>query len=416
MVDENHKFIESYRYGRVRLRKSVRTGIWHVKYLVPALGKYQERSTGTTLKKDAESQVDLIINPALQKQSVGVIDNSIPIRTLFDKFFEAKRVSEVKPSTLKKFNAARVMFFRWLGAFKPTLTSVKNFKVDTIREYIKYRREQGKNPRTVNHDIMNLSSAFKWGMKEGLVNVNPFDYTKATGKIRLFTIGNIKKDVYTKEEYQALINEAESRGDTLIRDFVIVAAGTGMRFEEIACMKAGWLDWNKSPLPTITIRAESGSDGFTPKHATEVKEIPMLPDVQKVLKERLPATANGLVFTNMYGRKLSNDKTRHRLQRLFPSVGINRRERKLHLHSFRRFFIKQCMEKNIPFYIFCRWTGHDSIKIAMEYAPSTYEDSVREISKIIDPIPTASNQNFGEHMGNEDTMKNKVVENQAVTT
>ncbi len=333
-------------------------------------------------------------------QSVGIIDNSISIRTLFDKFFEAKKVSEVKPNTLKKFNAARVMFFKWLEAFKPTLAYVKNLKVDTIREYIKYRREQGKNPRTVNHDIMNLSSVFKWGLKEGLVNFNPVDYSKATGRVQLFKIGNIKRDVYTKEEYQGLIKAAEAGGDTLIRDFIIVAAETGMRFEEIASMKASWLDWNKFPLPTITIRAEGDVGGFTPKHATEVKEIPMFPQVKEVLKRRLPANPNGLIFTNMYGRKLSNDKTRHRLQRLFPSVGINRRERKLHLHSFRRYFIKWCMEKNVPFNIFCRWTDHDSIKIAMECALSTYEDSVREITRMMDTEQSKARQNFGEHLGN----------------
>ena len=101
------------------------------------------------------------------------------------------------------------------------------------------------------------------------------------------------------------------------------------------------------------------------------------------------------LFTNNAGNKIAENKTLERLKRLFPAVGIDRSERRLHWHSFRRYFVKTCMQAGVPLNVLMRWTGHDTIAMALEYATANAEDAVRAIGGLesyladLDAVPDA---------------------------
>jgi len=378
MVTKTAKYTDSYRYGKVRLRKAIDSGIWQAKYLFN--GKWTERSTGTSLKRDAERYVDELTTQ-LMSQALKVADGSIPIQKLFDKFLAAKMLvrGRTKPKTPARLKSTVTNFNEWLQEKNVRVQRAKDLTPDLLRQFQSYRMDEKKvSPRTADNDIKNLCSVFKWAIKERLTKENPADYSKKSGRMELFNPPRKRKSVYTKDEYRSLVAEAEKQGDLLIRDLIVMYANTGLRFQEVASLTPELLDWNRE-TPAILVHAR---DDWSPKDQDEVKEIPMLPDVQEVLKRRSKCGTGNLLFTNNRGNKIADNKTRLRLTRLFPGVGINP-NRKLHWHSFRRFFIKTSVEAGVPLNVLMSWTGHDAIKIALEYAKSEYRDSMREIKRLV---------------------------------
>ena len=128
----------------------------------------------------------------------------------------------------------------------------------------------------------------------------------------------------------------------------------------------------------------------------------MLPEVETVLRSRGEG-CEGYLFKNSVGNKIAANKTRERLQCLFPSVGIDRSKRRLHWHSFRSYFVKRSVEAGVPLNVLMSWTGHDTIKMAMHYAGAGVRDSIREIGRLIqcDPMdnPTERVRKYGEDKG-----------------
>ena len=216
-----------------------------------------------------------------------------------------------------------------------------------------------------------------------------------------YKIPHVDKDVYSESEYAALVAAAETRGDILIRDMIIVAAGTGMRFEEIAHLTPSCIRW-QNDFPEIEIRA---SNDWSPKDPLEVKQVPMMPKVREVIKRRCDESHSpqSYLFHNQNGQKVSNWKCRARLQRLFPQAVISP-ERTLHWHSFRNYFIIRCLRMGLLPNEIMPYTGHDSASMIFHYAralnPSDKQAAARKLCE--------SEQKAGEKQGKDfsETAKN----------
>ena len=195
----------------------------------------------------------------------------------------------------------------------------------------------------------------------------------------------MEKAVYSRAEYDALVREADKRGYTLIRDLIIVFANTGMRFQEVAELTPDSLQWN-GVKPSIVVRAverdgEGGREVWTPKHSTEVKRIPMVPEVQEILRRR-SRKCTGYLFKNRAGNRMAGNHTRIKLQSLFPAVGIDRKRQALHWHSFRRYFVRECILAGVALNVLMSWTGHDTVEMALYYARASFDDSIEGVHKL----------------------------------
>jgi hypothetical protein len=275
MVVENKKYSESLRRGRVWLGKRKDSGFWYLKYNLPSNGKPRERSAGTALKKDALREAE-IINSQLLNQKYKIADDSIQIDVLFEKFIIAKS-DRVKEKTLSRLKTTISSFKGWLLQHHPDCHVVRYLSSDIVRQFQLDRKNKGLSLRSVNNDIMNLHTVFRWAMRECLLVNSPADYSKR-GTIDRLKFPRPIHAVYSQGEVEALITLAEKEGDLLTRDLIVLFAGTGMRFEELAHLKPTSIIWTSSP-PEIEVRAQKD---WTPKDPYEVKRIPMLPSVEEV--------------------------------------------------------------------------------------------------------------------------------------
>jgi integrase len=366
------KYSQTSRHGHIWLGKRANSGIWYLKYKLPT-GKYRERSTGTTSKKEALREAD-VVSGQLLNQKLGTADGTVPLDTMVEKYFKAKE-GRIKVKSFKRVETSWASFKAWLNSAHPEVLLVRQLTSDIVREYQPHREQAGLSQRTINNDIKNLHSIFKWGMREDLTDRSPADYSKKSGTVDLYRLPRYQGDVYTDAEYQALRDEAGRRDNTLVRDMIVVFAGTGMRFEELAHLRQKNIHW-KTSIPTIEVRAQNG---WSPKDPDEVKSIPMLPEVQEVIRRRVKACQDdeSWVFTNTVGNLIAESWTRKKLHGMFAAVGIGE-DRRLHWHAFRNYFIIRCLRKGVAVPAIMRWTGHDSASMVLHYAEVIREEDVYE--------------------------------------
>lgn len=383
-MSSDKRFTETFKYGRVMLRKYKSNGIWQARFYVANLHKYNEKSTGTTSKKDAQEYVDKFLTPKLNNQTFGIADGTIPLTELFDKFVESK--SKVyRDKGVRRMRSTMKMFLEWLTTEKKNILKSCDVTPNIIDDYMLYRSQQiceltkrKLSKRTIDVDVQNISTVFRWGIKRKLVASNPADCSK-DGPIDLFKAPELEKPVYTKEEYNLLLEEANSEGNALIYDIIVLLANTGMRYGELASLTNKSLNWNTEKVPSITIRT---TENFIPKHSSEIKTIPMLPSVETVLRRRSNGVT-GHIFLNSIGNLINPNNTRKSFYRLMRQVGIDRKKRPLNWHSWRRYFIKNAVENGVPINILMKWVGHDTVTMVLHYSSTIeYRDSVRAMQKL----------------------------------
>lgn len=403
-MSKQTKFSQTLKSGRVRLRKRADSGIWYACYQTS--GKWKERSLGTTSKKEAIKEAELISSQLLDKK-YRIADGSVPVDYLFNKFFLAKK-HHSKKETTKKFQTAIGHFKRWAQEEAPNIKNVSHVTPSIVRELQKYRIENDRiSKRTADNTITDLNTIFKWGEKEGLVQKSPFDYSK-DGNIQLFMTRRKREQhasnnlhTYTKDEYYAFItvimnkiNEFDQKivvakrktklmvlrkRHQLIHDLIVVLANTGMRFNEAANLTSDFIVWGD--VPYIDIRARNG---WTPKDAEEVKRVPMTQEVQSIIRRLEAQSKNGYLFQNSEGNRIAENHTLKSFKSLFSDVGIKTDERRLHWHSWRNYFIIGCLEEGAPIRDIMEWTGHDSAKMLLHYslAKSKQSDSFDSFRKL----------------------------------
>jgi len=381
------KYTETCRHGRIWLGKRADNEMWYFKITLPN-GKVRERSTCTASKRDALREVDFL-NRQLVNQKYGVADGTVEVSKLFQKFLSAKE-GRIKPSSLTRLKTSINAFRKWLSDSCPEIRLAKHITPEAMRAFQQHRTETGTSQRTTNNDITNMHSVFKWAMREKLMETSPANYSRG-GTIDRYKAPSPKADAYSETEYAALVAAAEAHGGKLISDLITVFGGTGLRFEELAHLRRTCLDWTYK-IPEIEIRAQKD---WSPKDPNEVKRIPMLPQVQEVLRRRCNdcKSDSDYLFKNRAGKKIVANKTRPQLQRLFAEAGI-KPCRRLHWHSFRNYFVIRCLKKGVAVPAIMEWTGHDSATMVLHYARSIQPEDVQSEFEKLMPA-TGENQGKG---------------------
>lgn len=366
------RFSRTFHHGWILLCKRRDSGVWYARFRVPTTGVYRERSLGTRVRRDAQKAAD-VLSAQIVNGKYGIADGTIPVRELIARFLDAKQ-GRVKPKTHARLVVTINAFTSWLDANKPHAVRTRHITPADIRQFQQDRIDEGLHPRSVDRDVENLHTMFLWGVREGLLLSSPADYSR-NGTVERYRPRTSGRDTYTEKEVAALLTAAEQAGEDQIRDLIVVFAGTGARFEEIAHLTPRYLHFDTVP-PEIEIRAHGG---WSPKDPDEVKRIPMLSDVEEVLMRRTQA-CNGqdeLLFKRPNGKRVDVSRSREKLQKLFAAAEIDG-GRKLHWHAFRNYFVIRCLKKGVAIPAIRCWTGHDSASMILYYAEVIREDDLRQ--------------------------------------
>lgn len=234
-----------------------------------------------------------------------------------------------------------------------------DFTEEVIAEWMRTMVEAGATRKTIANTTGLLSSAFKSGVRRGLVDSNPFDFIELPDESRT----GRRTTFLTKGEYD-LIRSHMNPHYSLMVDTDL---GTGMRFGEITALYGSDLDLT-AEIPSISVDKAWKEDGQRrkfvgpPKSATSIRSISITRELSLELLEA--AKKPGLVFTGVRGTPVTS-KVFHR-DAWGPAVAAAREaglRKTPRFHDLRHTHASWLLQEGVPIFVVSRRLGHASVDI-----------------------------------------------------
>jgi integrase len=223
----------------VRTKHSGR--MWQFRAWVKAEGKYLQKSLRTRSLSEAIELANDIVLDLRVKQKAGERVFAITIDELAKWYIESRE----EDVSNRFITAGRLTTIRsqlkHLVAFIGSGTKLNNFKGEDFRGYQSWRREKSPTVKiaTIQNEQSTINHVMRMALDEGLST-----HHQAPKWGRKFKAEVSRRDAFEPEEYQTLYrafpgwirerkDEDENYEKRLVRDFILVAANTGLRFGEL---------------------------------------------------------------------------------------------------------------------------------------------------------------------------------------
>ena len=219
-------------------------------------------------------------------------------------------------------------------------------------EFVEYRI---KNPSIyqARKDLINLSSAFNWGIQKEFLISNPCSSVKRLKPPQKLPV------FFSVSEFEKLISVIK---DEEFKAIVILAVNTGLRQMELLNLR-----WNQVDLIGKQIVLDNQS------HITKSKKIRTLP-----LNKNAFETISRLNRRNPYDFVLGFPDITNRwkfIQNNFRKyVKLAELNNKLNFHSLRHTFASWLVQSGVSLYVVSKLLGHSDIKTTQIYSHLSTEN------------------------------------------
>lgn len=175
------------------------------------------------------------------RNDYGFTDNNLSIAELRTQY-ERKIEQVLRPGTVTRYKLGLRNVLERISAIK-----VSHVSTDAIITYRRDRLAAGDSPRTINHDVGNVSTMFNWAVGQRLIGSNPLDKIDP-----LPTDGEKRKDrrSLSAEEVEAIFEASPDWLRPVLRMFAV----TGMRRNEVTNLKFTDVDFERG---VVIIRAKT---------------------------------------------------------------------------------------------------------------------------------------------------------------
>jgi len=333
--------------------------------------------------KDDSKTAKLVEKEILKvQQSGGEITTLIKknsVKTINDLFTKYRRYVESLPVESEEKIAKRSLD-RAGVAVKGLVNSVgniylKNIGKKTIRDYINERLHSVRST-TVNTDVRHLSVMFNRGIREGLIDNNPFKgikYLKEDVK---------EKRVLSPYEWQKLLKAADSNIE--IKALLLTYIFTGARRSEILKPKLSWKDIDfENEIIHLRYRKRG-------KHS----KVPMGIMLREVLLELQKQS------TDEYPFPFSGNVAYRLIHKLYLKAEITIKQDdydNLNVHSLRKSFGSFLINIGVPIYDVKELLAHSSTTTTEKHYTKQAEERKREfIDKLDRYLSKNVNQNVNQ--------------------
>ncbi len=218
---------------------------------------------------------------------------------------------------------------------------IENFKAKKIKS--------GLANKTINNHLIVISKCLKTAQERELIEKIP--------KIRLLKVQPQKFDFLTEEESQSLL----SSSDGLVRDMILIALKTGLRFGELIALSWEDIDF-KNNLMIVRKSFSCGRLGGT--KSNKIRYIPLLDEVSELLLAK--TSRNGFIFTRD-GQSLCKVSCLRWLHKACKAAGL----RNIGWHSLRHTFASHLAQNGVSITLVKELLGHSDIRTTMRYSHLT---------------------------------------------
>lgn len=369
-------------------------------------GKRKRKWVGTGLpenctQKALKGRIDQIISEFYEEYCSGrataIKEKVVKKPCWFDGDPRKQNDSVTPTETGFKFTG---FLFYWLDSIKATiayttyngytinLTLIKKYFDDLypdlplseltalqIQKFYNDMYNEGKSGNTIKHYHANIHKALKYAVKMDLLIANPAD------KVELPKLEKFRASFYTKEEINQLLKVFEGDRMELV---VNIAAYYGLRRSEVLGLKWDAIDFEKGTLSVCRKITSINADGHeqlrvddTLKTEASVRTLPLIPQIEKMLKERLKLemqysqilksdfdrTFDGFVCRDNTGAIITPEYvTRH-----FKEVIKKYKLRPLRFHDLRHSCASLLLANGVSMKAIQDWLGHSTFNVTANF-------------------------------------------------
>ena len=242
------------------------------------------------------------------------------------------------------------------------VTTLDAVTPEVCRAWIEARCGQVK-PQTVVTERQQLSPAWTKAVERSETPANPWKRAKVPVKRQV-----APPKFWTTAELDRLF--AACKG--VLRDFVVVAANTGLRCKALARLEWSSVDWVRQVVKVPAPLSKSGV----------AYEVPMSAACNEALgrRDRARAAGSDLVFASpRTGRHYSQPALYEAIQKAARRAGIP--DHGHYNHILRHSFVSNALLAGVPLAIVSKWAGHARIETTMIYHHMGDQDSQKMMER-----------------------------------
>ena len=231
---------------------------------------------------------------------------------------------------------------------------IENFKTKEMKV--------GLSNKSINNFLIVISRCLKVAQEWGVIEKIP--------RIKLLKVQTQKFDHLSEQECQLLLDNC----NRLLRDMVLVALKTGLRFGELIALEWKDIDFVNNQM-TIRQSFYRGRLGGT--KSNKIRFVPLLDEVCEVLKSRI--RKNNFIFSKEGGEPLNSVLCLRWLHSACEKAGL----RKIGWHTLRHTFASQLAQRGVSVTLVKELLGHSDIRTTMRYSHLT-NSATREAILLLD--------------------------------
>jgi len=281
---------------------------------------------------------------------------------------------DVKPSTRVRIEQTRDHLESTLGKNTPA-ASIDEARADAWRAKM---REEGYASATIARNVLHARQVWRWGMRRGMVNGNPFAQIKAGSQT------NPARSVFVPRDVIAKVIDAAP--DAEWRLMIALSRYGGLRVPSEALA----LRWSDVDLAAnrMTVRSPK-----TAHHAGGAERVvPIFPELQGLMLEAFHAAPDGAEF--VIGRYREGSNLNPELRRIIRRAGVTCWERAWHnLRASRQTELAQ----DFPIHVVCAWLGNSRMIAQGHYLRVLDADFQRATVKLTEKATETTSVQKGTH-------------------
>lgn len=337
--------------------------------------RYRQSSPENTAA-GARMYESLLRQKAVKGEPIGITSDEMPVFSEFtSRWMDVYvRTNNKHSEILNKESVLRAHLVPFFGSKK-----LDKIKTVDIESYKSMKLQSGQSPKSVNNHLIVLNKCFNTAKDWCILENIP--------KIKLLRVPPQEFDFLDEANCQLLIDNCEG----ILRNMVLVALKTGLRFGELIALQWTDIDFANS-LMTVQRSITRGVIG-SPK-SNRIRYIPFLDEVKDILLDMRSET--GFVFQGDNGQALNSVTCLRWLHKSCKKAGL----RKIGWHTLRHTFASHLAQKGFSIIIIKELLGHADIKTTMRYSHLSGQvtrEAVRSLYQVghnMVTVPKNNNENI----------------------
>lgn len=323
-------------------------GFYHIYYT----GKDGKRKTISTKKKTKADALKFLTS--FQQEVEKRNSNEIQTIDLKKFTFQFLRHAEINKAykTMKVYRTSLNFFQKYIG--NVNLDTISN---NDIKKYLEQRLSTS-SVFSARKDLINLKSAFRYGLEENYIKVNP-----CTG-IKQYRLPQVQPLYFSKADYETLLKAID---DVEFKYLVMIAANTGLRLMELLT-----LNWHQVNLTTRNIVLDNR------EHITKSKKIRSVPindNIYETLFEMNKHSTSDNLFS--YSGRNMDVHVSAKFKFYVLKAKVNPL---LHFHSLRHSFASWLVQSGVNIYLVSKLLGHANIQTTEIYSHLRQDDLLESVN------------------------------------